>query len=353
MSPWEGWVLLDREGKLIALDELTYRGVSPRKFLPMPAQRLLLLPRLMTALTSKVEIPVDTEHLWRGKRYRTRVRPLKAPYSGEVVGSMGRLFDAVNIPAAEPTVGCWEWIVSPGGSNLQPYWDHRMYTLYGVQPEVVRNRGAFAPPEWFYKVVSPQDSARLYAMITKGIVDVAPGLHTIVYRITTGYATERESSKLLRLAGRVIEDPDGTVRLSGISHEVSDRVEEWTPGLEDETIAMEIAAAAMRLGTSALCLLDVDSGQLLASSEHGWQRARIISPTSGMVSDFVAPGAVRGLLQHLRQGYGASRNVDGVGSYITYLLTEESSIRRYTARMIAVHSKSKTPRYAVVEFCPL
>lgn len=350
-SDWRGWVLLDRDGKLVAYNEVVYRGVSPRKVLAHSYQRAFLLPHLIESLDGGAA-NFERVHRSGPQQWRTYAHVLKSPFSGETVGVFGTAQLADEPPRPRPLVGSWEWVSDPKGkaTDVRSYWDRDLYTLYDIEPEFSPDhKGAFAPPVWFFKVVSERDSPRLHAMITKAIELVTPHLHTIVYEVKAGYGGPNEHTQFLRLVGRAGRYEDGTIRLSGMSHEVKGRVEEWTPGLDDEIASSDMLSGVMRLTTAAVCLIDIDTGQLIVAAEAGWVNAGIVSLSAASISEALLDSEATAFLEALSQ---LSESDEKVCSFETRLRTSENGTRSYLVRATSVPTKHSGSRYAMVEFTP-
>lgn len=209
-----------------------------------------------------------------GAEWDAHVRTVRAPKSSAVIGVLATLVPRGDRPSEPPAVGTWEWRIDldrNGAPTPQrtTYWDRSLFDIYEVAPSVPeRSAGCWEVPVWANELVAAEDQARLLGSIREGIRRDVDGVRTLTYRINTGRGTTTTGSKQLRLLGSIGgRQPDGTLAIHGVSHEVPTEFTE--PSLEREGARVDdVLRGAMQLSSDPMCLVDPDSMEILMTSSR-------------------------------------------------------------------------------------
>ncbi|MBD8535665.1 hypothetical protein [Plantibacter sp. CFBP 13570] len=263
-APEASWLTIERRGGLLAAGSSSYHGVSARKNVALPELRHKLLPFMEEGLEHNRPISITTA-LGSGM-YASR-RTLLSPLSRIAVAVIGTLHPTP-VPPQEPLIGTWEWDVAKPGSGVQTssWWDAGMFQVYGIPPEHPNRDGAYPAPPWMTNIVVAEDRLRLRQLIDLGVRSRTDQLHSIAFDAETGYGTEHRTRASLRLVGRAAETPQGTIRLTGLTHRIQAPIEDSTPGLKASRSDDYVRALFELVEDRFFCIVDADYWQAFLTS---------------------------------------------------------------------------------------
>ena len=345
------WLLVEREQHLLSAGQKTYTGVSLRRTLD-PIGRITLMPELKAAAQRTTESTLTVTH--DGRDWVVRTIPIIAPQSGEVTAILGMYSEAGELTPSKPVVGSWEWEVSPPGPNqmMRSYWDSKMFEIYGIEPTGDRSgTGAWPTPQWFNEIIVPEDRARLKVMIDEGIAAVTPELHTLIYSVVTGHGSSKPGRRKLRLSGRAhSSESSDTVWLRGITHEISDHIDESTPGLQSASTD-DFLRAAFELATDiAIAVVDTRYWHVYMTSP-GWEAAGLTAISSGSISSLANQVDLPELEEYLLAAALSPEVADN--PLVVKLQTNPRKYKFYSIRASGLRSGSESNRYVMMRVSPV
>lgn len=345
------WVLVEREQNLLAAGGKTFTGVSLRRALD-PVGRAILMPELKAAAQRKAETTIEVSH--DSRNWIVRTIPIIAPQSGAVTAMLGIYSEVGEDVPAVPLVGSWEWEVSPPGPNqtMRSFWDDEMFEIYGIAPTGDSlGTGAWPTPQWFNEIIVPEDRARLRVVIDEGISAVTPELHTLIYSVIIGSRSSKPGRRKLRLSGRAHkQESSDTVWLRGITHEISDHIDESTPGLT-AALTDDFLRAAFELATDvALAAVDTRYWHVYMTSP-GWETSRLTTITNGTVSSLAADVDI-GVLEAFLLTAALSPEVADK-PLVVQLQTALGGYKYYSVRASGLRSGSEKNRYVMMRVSPI
>jgi hypothetical protein len=345
------WLLVEREQHLLSAGEKTYTGVSLRRTLDTIG-RAILMPELKAAALRTVETSLIVSH--DSRDWIVRTVPIIAPQSGEVTAILGMYSEVGELTPCRPVVGSWEWEVSPPGPNqmMRSYWDARMFEIYGIEPTGDRSgSGAWPTPQWFNEIIVPEDRARLKVVIDEGIAAVTPDLHTLIYSVVTGHGSSKPGRRKLRLSGRAhSSESSDTVWLRGITHEISDHIDESTPGLQSASTD-DFLRAAFELSTDiAIAAVDTRYWQIYMTSP-GWEAAGLTTITNGSISSLAAQVDLSELEEYLLFAAMSPEVADN--PLVVKLQTDPGKYKSYSVMASGLRSGSEENRYVMMRVSPV
>ncbi|QNE48616.1 hypothetical protein F1C58_16275 (plasmid) [Glaciihabitans sp. INWT7] len=345
------WLLVEREQHLLAAGDKTYTGVSLRRTLD-PVGRAILMPELKSAAQRTTDTALEVSY--DSRNWVVRTIPIIAPQSGEITAVLGIYVEAGDVLPGAPIVGSWEWEVSPPGPNqtMRSYWDDEMFEIYGIEPTGHSSgRGAWPTPQWFNEIIVPEDRARLRIMIDEGISAVTPELHTLIYSVVTGSGSSKPGRRKLRLSGRAHKDASADiVWLRGITHEISDHIDESTPGLT-AALTDDFLRAAFELATDvALAAVDTRYWHVYMTSP-GWEAAGLATITNGSISSLAERTDIAELEQFLLAAALSPEVAEK--PLVVKLQTAPGAYKFYSVRASGLRSGSEKNRYVMMRVSPL
>ena len=179
------------------------------------------------------------------------------------------LNDRLLLAAQAAQMGVWEHESRTG----KTFWDQRMYELFALDPALGHD-----VLEYWRELVHPHDRARTLGLVAAAIRGEA-GFQT-EFRVTLPSGEERD----IRTAAMVRHDPDGAVRVTGVSSDVTDlkRVERLknefiaTVSHELRTPLTSIRAALSLVASGAVSELPQQTRQLLSIADRNAARLALL-----------------------------------------------------------------------------
>ena len=344
------WLLVERGQHLLAAGDKTYTGVSLRRALDLIG-RAILIPELKAATQRNVE--ASNNVTFDSRSWTVRTIPIIAPQSREVTAILGIYELAGEATQSPPLIGSWEWEVSPPGPNqtMQSHWDDGMFEIYGFAPSGERSRnGAWPTPQWFNEIIVPEDRARLKVLIDEGIAAVTPNLHTLIYSVVTGHGSTKPGLRKLRLSGRAHSDENSeTVWLRGITHEISDHIDEATPGLQRASTD-DVLRATLELATDiAIAAVDTRYWHIYMTSP-GWEAVGLMAVTNGSVATMAEKDDPRRLETFLLAAAQSPIVVEV--PLVIKLKTQLGDFKFFSVRASGMRSGSEQHRYVMMRVSP-
>lgn len=197
-------MLVDTRMRLIAIGDDQFDGHSPRSAMDLVG-RVGLLPSLkQCALDGRSR---DIRATVKDRPWSVHVRGITAPTSGVPLAVHGCYVAEGDPVPPPPTVGSWEWEISPPGPNqvMRTYWSPDLYRLHGMRPRPREEYGSdwdvsgWEGPQWLDELLVPADRAEMRRIIDRAITAPTDALLTHTYRVRSPDTGE---TRHLRFAGQ-------------------------------------------------------------------------------------------------------------------------------------------------------
>lgn len=254
------WVLVDARFQLLAVGSDLYRGTSPRSALDITA-RHVLGHRLRSAAVDGVAHTDSTR--FDGVPWETRVIPIKGPVHHAPLAVLGCYGPDAALFPPEPTVGAWEWKVTPPGPDqeMRTYWSGALFDVYGISRPGSPDPSFWEGPQWLDELVVDADRAEIRRGLDAFLTATTDALFFHSYRVrspTTGQIFR------LRYAGRsyVAEGPTRWFR--GVSTRIDHPT---TPQVHGAPGTQDFVNAAFAVSADPLCAIDILYEHLYMTSQ--------------------------------------------------------------------------------------
>lgn len=271
------------EGRQIVLVDNEACGPSSARKYTRRIPRELLLDENRITHAYQTGNPLTETISHHGKEWVVVLRPILSPRSGSLIGVLAGVFPSGGRLPGPPLVGAWEWEIERNCEG-QPtpqrrtYWDRNLFDLYAVNLNVAQQRqGYWEAGEWASELIAKSDQMRVNSLVRDGIQEGLMGvtgmIRCLTYNIVTGYGSESQGRKHLRLIGQIVpvEPDDDKIIIQGFSFEVPDTfhdmafVQDVHAGRVDDVLR-----GVMALAREPVAVVDVETLEVLMTSAAWW-----------------------------------------------------------------------------------